>query len=264
MNQPVISWWLGLPGWAILLVLIAFYTATGAVIHFISFRPAWRNTMLSFSGTVPPFFVSPGIIFALMMGFLASDVWERDRLASHGVLDERDSVAAAYDLAAATGPAMPKLREATRDYLASVLHDELPLMHHEGEAPQTALALDRLMHLVMDPAIAQQAGPALQGALIAAVLRVSSDRSSLLALSANETDSYKWSFVLLLALLGQIGVGIVHLDRAKPQIMAMLIFTASSITALGLIAICEEPFHGWHQVSLVPLEVLLKGLPNAS
>ena len=259
MNQPIIAAWLGLPGWGIFLWLGVFYAATGAIIHLICFKPAWRKGVLSFSGVVPPFFVAPGIIFSLMMSFLASDVWERDRLATHSVLDERDAVAAVYDLAAATGSAMPKLREATRAYLTSVLHDELPRMHHAGEAPQTALALESLMHLAMDPALAQQSGPALQGALIAAVLRISSDRSSMLALSANETDGYKWSFVLLLGIFGQIGVAVVHLDRARPQIMAQAIFTAAAITALGLIAICEEPFHGWHQVSLAPLESLLKG-----
>ena len=259
MNQPVIAAWLGLPGWGIFLGLIGFYGATGAIILFVCFKPAWRKGVLSFNGIVPPFFVAPGIIFSLMMSFLASDVWERDRLASHSVLDERDAVAAVYDLAGATGTAMPKLREATREYLASVLHDELPRMHHAGESPQTTLALDSLMRLAMDPAIAQQAGPALQGALISAVLRIASDRSSMLALSANEIDGYKWSFVLLLALFGQIGVAVVHLDRIRPHIMAQVIFTLASITALGLIAICEEPFHGWHQVSLAPLEMLLEG-----
>ena len=89
-------------------------------------------------------------------------------------------------------------------------------------------------------------------------------RDRRLALSANETDSYKWSFVLLLAVFGQIGVAVVHLDRSRPQILAQAIFTASSITALGLIAICEEPFHGWHQVSLAPLETLLMALLGAT
>ena len=264
MNQPIIAWWLGLPGWGIILGLIAFYGATGAIIHFVCFKPAWRDGVLSFGGIVPPFFVSPGIILALMLGFLASDVWERDRLASHGVLDERDALAAVYDLSAATGPAVSPLREATRDYVASVLHDELPQMHHSGESPKTVLALDKLMHLAMNPAIAQQAGPALQSALLASVLRVSSDRSSLLALSTNQTDGYKWLFVLLLAVLGQIGVAVVHLDRARPHILAQVIFTAAAITALALIAICEEPFHGWHQVSLAPLENLLAVLRTAS
>lgn len=259
MNQTIISAWLGLSGWKIFLTLIVCYLATAAMIVWVCFRPKWHDRVLSFGGIVPPFFVAPAIVFSLMMAFLASDVWERDRLTSHVVLDERDAVKAVYEVSAMTGPTMPKLRTAARDYVASVLHDEWPNMRHQREAPETGAALDVLLRLAADPAIAQQTGQTVHGALLGAALRIVAARSSRLALSTDQADQYKWSVVLMLAVFAQIGVAMVHLDRARPQIMALLVFTASAVTALGLIAICEEPFHGAHQVSPAPLQALLTG-----
>lgn len=257
MNDSIIRAWLALPGWGILAVLVVGYAITGAIIHWACFRPKWRGQVLSFHGIVPPFFVAPGIIFSLMMSFLASDVWERDRAASHVVLDERDAVKTVYELSNLTGSAKEKLQAAARDYLGSVLSDEWPRMRRKQDAPETTAALNALLRLAADPAIAQQVGLAAHSAILAAALRITAARSNRLTLSTDQSDDYKWAVVLILAVLAQIGVGVVHLDHARPQIAALLVLTASAVTALDLVAVCEEPFHGAHQVSSAPLQQLL-------
>jgi len=154
---------------------------------------------------------------------------------------------------------MPELRAAARDYVASVLQDEWPHMRHEHEAATTSAALEKLLRLASDPGNAQQAGQAVEAALLNAVLRIAAARSSRLSLSTDLADDYKWEAVLLLALLAQFAVASVHLQRPRPQILALLVFTASAVTALDLVAICEDPFHGAHQISPAPLEDLLTG-----
>jgi hypothetical protein len=150
----LLSAWLGLPAWGIHLTLSILYLTTAGVIHWVSFRAIKRQNVLSFAGLVPPFFVAPGIIFALITAFLANDVWARERQASVLLLDERDGVRAVFALRA----------------------------------------------------------------------------------------------------------GAVHLDRSRPQILALLIFTASAVVALGLIAVCEQPFQGSHQKSPAPLQELLSSM----
>jgi len=259
MNQSIIGDWLGLPGWQIFLSLAVAYLTSAAIIHWVCFHSGWRDQVHSFQGVVAPFMVSPGVIFALMLSFLASDVWARDRQALNDVLNERDAIRAVYDLSGVVGGAMPALRAATHDYVASVLRDEWPRMRHEHEAPTTSAALEKLLRLASDPGNAQQAGQATTAALLSAVLRIAAARSSRLSLSTDLADDYKWEAVLLLALLAQFAVAAVHLQRPRPQILALLVFTASAVTALDLVAICEDPFYGAHQISPAPLQDLLTG-----
>jgi len=93
------------------------------------------------------------------------------------------------------------------------------------------------------------------------VLRIANARSGRLALSEGPLAGYKWAAVLILALVAQIGVATVHLERPRPQILALLIFTASAVLALNLIAAGELPYEGSHQVSPAPLERLASGFP---
>ena len=149
---------------------------------------------------------------------------------------------------------MPQLRSAAREYVTSVLHDEWQQMRRHQESAITGAVLDNLLRLAGDPAVAQQAGSTAHTALLNAVLRIVAARSGRLALSTDQADVYKWTVVLILALIAQIGIAVVHLDRARPRILAMLVFTASAVTALDLVAVCERPFHGAHQVSSAPLQ----------
>ena len=48
--------------------------------------------------------------------------------------------------------------------------------------------------------------------------------------------------VLILALITQIAIAIVHLDKPKPQAAALFIFTLAAVSILGLLAIHESPF----------------------
>jgi hypothetical protein len=258
MIRDIIGAWLQMSAGGIFFWLIAFYLLTGVVIHAICFFPKWRSTVLTFNGVVPPFFVAPGIIFSLMISFLAAEVWEHNGQATRVVLDERDAVQAVAELAEMPGLQMAQLHTATETYLKSVLNDEWPRMREQQEAPETSAALDALTRLAMDPVIGQREGPAVQDALISAVQRVATVRSNRLSLSEGRFDRYKWTCVLLLGIVGQLGVAAVHLERRRPQALALLIFTASAVIAVGLIAVSEQPFQGARQISLAPLQHLLQ------
>jgi hypothetical protein len=49
---------------------------------------------------------------------------------------------------------------------------------------------------------------------------------------------------MMLALIAQIGVAVVHLERRRAQGLALVVYTASVVTILGVIATCEQPFRG--------------------
>jgi hypothetical protein len=59
-----------------------------------------------------------------------------------------------------------------------------------------------------------------------------------------------------------VSLAAVHLDRARPQIAAMVIFTVGIVTVIGLVAAHELPFSPPLAVSPEPLVELLKIVPD--
>ena len=258
---PVFDRFLALPGWAILLALLLGFGTTGLALHRISFT--WRGSArwASFIGVVAPFLTAPQALFALTAVFLASEAWQHDDLANRILLEERDAGLVLRSLSHAIPADGAPVRAALRAYVDSVLTDEWPVELGTG-APRTASLLDALLDTVADPAIVKSASPAVQGELVAEVLRIREARSGRLALRSDPADDLKWGGALGLALVAQVGIASVHLERARAQALALAIYTAGLVIMLGVVAMCERPFHGSHIVSPAPLRELLAALPG--
>jgi hypothetical protein len=63
-----------------------------------------------------------------------------------------------------------------------------------------------------------------------------------LELANDRTAVTKWGAVLLLALITQLAIAVVHLEKPRPQAAALFIFTLAAVSLLGLLAIHEAPF----------------------
>jgi hypothetical protein len=62
---------------------------------------------------------------------------------------------------------------------------------------------------------------ALERLLLETALKVREARSDRLAFSSDFSENFKWSCVLLMALMAQISLAAVHLDEARAQFAAM-------------------------------------------
>src|SRR3982074_1665547 len=84
----MINAWLDLPVAALFAVLIVFYALTGALILWLCVCSPLRAKILTMTGVVAPFFSAVSVLFALLTGFLASDVGDRNRQAWRAVHTE--------------------------------------------------------------------------------------------------------------------------------------------------------------------------------
>jgi hypothetical protein len=254
----MIETWLDLPTAGLFAVLAAIYTATGAAIVWIDFGAVIGPTMRKFDGVVAPFFGAVGIVFALLTGFLAGDISERNRQAVRAVQTEASELRSVHTLSIASASDMREIRAALSEYVKSLLKDEWPAMVHDREAPSTSAAYDALLREVSDPRIAQEAGAAVHAALLNAAVSAGTARSERLALAVDRTNDLKWIMVLLLGVMTQISVAIVHFQKRNAQIAALAVFSVAAVIALGLIALQERPFGGDLSISPGPLEELAK------
>jgi Protein of unknown function (DUF4239) len=255
----MIDAWLDLPTFALFAVLILFYGITTAIIVWLFSFSALRARILTLTGIVAPFFAATSVLFALLTGFLGNDVGDRNRQAWRAVNAETTAASAVYTLSMASKADMQDIRAALRDYLQSVIKDEWPHLSN-GASAKTDGAYARLLQEVSDPNIASAAGAAVHGALLNATLRLAEARSTRISLASDRTNELKWISVLVLGVITQVSLAMVHLEKPRAQLAAILLFSAAAVVALGLIALQEQPFDGAIRISPDAVAATLKAM----
>jgi hypothetical protein len=259
----LIDAWLSLPLPALILVLTAFYSASALMLIRLSFGATVGPWVRSFRGVVGPFFGAIVIIFSILVGFLASDVWDRNRRAAATVRGEGANLVSLHALAAALGAPHVAIDRAIRAYVIAVIDMEWPRMENGEASPEAEAAQDELLQTVAQSDFAVAGNGALDRLLLDTALRVREARSDRLAFASDFSENFKWSCVLLMALMAQISLAAVHLDDARAQFAAMVIFTTSVVLVIGLIAIHEGPFRPPVGISPAPIAKLLDIVPDS-
>lgn len=238
--QDWLSDWLGLPIPAIFASLVLFYFGAAALLVWLSFRSRWSSHILAYKGVVAPFFASTATIFGLLVGFLSNDIWERNKQAARVVLTESDTLVALYSVGTANRTDDKPLRTAIRSYVTAVVEDEWPRLLAQQRSARADAALDALLREVASPGSTKD--PVVHQSMLDMVLRIRAAHEDRVVLSNDRTLVTKWLAVLLLALITQIAIAAVHLERPRPQWASLVIFTSAVVAILGLLAVHESPF----------------------
>ena len=123
------DWLLGLPiVWMSLAILIAVYLFT-AVVYLVVTRLAVGERAKTFKAISPGMLPPLSVVFALLVGFLAAQVWNDGQQANAAVNREASALRAAVLLAAAfPGESERRLRELVGSHIQQAAADEWPAM----------------------------------------------------------------------------------------------------------------------------------------
>ena len=124
----MIDRWLSLPVPALVLTVAGFYGASALLLIYLCFGRATGAWVQSFKGVVAPFIGGIVVILGILIGFLANDVWDRNRRAASTVRSEAASLLSLHDLVAASGLPDAKINCAIRAYVTAVTEKEWPRM----------------------------------------------------------------------------------------------------------------------------------------
>jgi hypothetical protein len=254
----MIEAWLNLPAAGVFAVLTLVYAGTATAISYFGFGMRFRRLVARIDGIVPAYFGAVSVLFALLTGFLAGDIGDRNRQASRAVQSEAGELRNVFTLSVASASDMRSIRAAWTVYVKTAVADDWPAMAHGENAASTNAAYDELLREVSDPKIAVEAGAAVHAALLTAAVRIGTARSDRLALSSDRTNDLKWAIVIILGVMTQISIGLVHLKRRGANVTALAVFSISVVFALGMLAMQERPFDGAFRISAAPVQVLLK------
>jgi hypothetical protein len=251
--------WLAWPVFAVFASLFVVYLSVALILVWLSFRSPASAFIRTLKGVVAPFFSSTAVIFGLLIAFLANDIWDRNKQAERIVAIESETLIALYSLSAASGRDNPGLRTAIRAYVSAVIDDEWPRLALQQRSVKADGAMNALLQQVARPTSGEDAS--VQRTMLDMTLKVQTAHEDRIALANDRTVATKWLAVLLLAFVTQISIAVVHLDKPRPQLAALVIFTVAAVLLLGLLAVHEAPFEPPVFVPPGPIADVLQRVP---
>ena len=216
----------------------------------------------AFKGISPGMLPPLAILFALLVGFLAAQVWNDADRASTAVNREASALRATVLLAAGfPGEPEARLRDLIRRYIQDAVSQEWPAMARRNATLAIAPArLAEALRLALSLTPRSDGQIAAQREMVASLQNALEARRQRIILSRSSINWVKWTVLLVQAGLTLITVAMVHSDnRAANRIIMTIVATGVGV-AVVLIASHSRPFTG--ELSVRPA-VLLQVIPEA-
>jgi hypothetical protein len=247
------DWLLNLPlFWMAVIVLAATYLVT-AGIYWVVIRLAVGDRARAFKAVSPGMLPPLGILFALLVGFIAVEVWNNFDKAKLAVATEASALRAVV-LLAGNFPDEQKLRiYALIDrHIEESINKEWPAMAHRRATLSTlrAKALIEALQDVLSLKPADESQRTAQPEIMKALETAMDARRQRIVVSQSSVGTVKWAGIVLQALCTLIAIAMVHSDNRLACAIAMTLFATGIALSLLLIAAYSRPFTG--EISVKP------------
>jgi Protein of unknown function (DUF4239) len=255
------DWLLNLPvPWMALVVFVGTYFGA-AVIYFIVTRLAVNGRARAFKALSPGMLPPLGIIFGLLVGFIAAQVWSDFERAKVAVATEASALRGVVLLAGSFPPEQEtRLRALINRHIEEAVNQEWPAMAQQRATLATlpAALIEALQDtLALKPADDGQRTA--QREMVSGLQTALDARRQRIIISQSTVSSVKWAGLLLQALCALIAIAMVHSDNRLTCGIALTIFATGIALSVLLIASYSRPFTG--DISVGP-ELLKQVIPS--
>jgi hypothetical protein len=257
------DWLLALPVFWMGIVIQALVYLYTAAVYFIITKLAVGERAKAFKAVSPGILPPLSVVFALLVGFLAAQVWNDGQAANQAVNREASALRAIVMLAATfPSDSDQRLRDLVSGHIHYVVNNDWPAMA-SGKAHlklvPPAIAETLKVSLALNP---QTPGQTIaQRELVAAIENALDARRQRIILSRSTINWVKWTALLAQAGLTLIGIALVHSDNRAANRIILTIFATGVAAAVILIASHSRPFSG--ELSVKP-DILLQVLPGTA
>jgi hypothetical protein len=246
MRLGMSDWIHGLPVvWMGVVVFGATYLMAAAI-WLATRRLATGDRVRSFKAVSPGLLSPLGVIFGLMVAFLAAQVWSDVDRANTSVNREASALRAVVLLAARfPGESETRLRQLLDRYIDDVQRVEWPQMaRNEINLTMIPAPLaDALAVAVALPAGTPGASTA-QREILAALEGALDARRQRILISHSQVNWVKWSALLVQALCTLVAIALVHSDQPLGAGIALGLFATAIGVCILLVAAHDRPFTG--------------------
>ena len=253
-NLPVV--------WIALIVLAGMALLTTAI-YLVAMRLAHGERAEALKAVSPGMLPPMGILFALIVGFLAVGVWDNVDRAEEAVADEASALRSAVILSDELPQDLgSRVRALIRRQIQTAVDEEWPAME-EQRANLTAIpiALADALDLAVgfDPRSDGQA--VVQRELVTSIQDALDARRQRIVVSESSINAVKWAGLISLAGLTLFAIALVHSGNPTAARIALGVFATAVAVVITMLASQDEPFAG--QLGLDP-DVLEEVRPRGS
>ena len=247
------DWLLNLPVlWMAVVVFAATYLLAASV-YWVVTRLAVNDRARAFKALSPGMLPPMGILFSLLIGFIAVEVWNNFDKAKVAVATEASALRAVV-LLAGIFPEEQKARiDALIDrHIDDAINKEWPAMAQQRASLSTlrANALIEALQVVLTLKPADDSQRITQPEMIKALEMALDARRQRIVVSQSGVGRVKWAGILLMGLCTLVAIAMVHSDNRLTCAIALTLFATGIALSLLLIAAYDRPFTG--EISVGP------------
>ena len=258
LNLPVL--------WMAAVVFAATYLLAASV-YWVVTSLAVNDRARAFKAVSPGMLPPLGILFALLVGFIAVEVWGNFDKAKAAVATEasalRDMV-----LFAGTFPEEQKTRiyALVDRHIEVAVNEGWPAMaRHRMTLSTLATSLIEALHVTLELKPADDSQRIAQTEMVKAIHTAADARRQRIAISQSAVGTVKWAGILLMGFCTLVAIAMVHSDNRLACAIALTLFATGVAMSLLLIAAYSRPFTG--EISVGPdllKQVITSGQPSSN
>jgi hypothetical protein len=236
-------------GWLAVMVFLATYLVAAAIFVVVMALAKERRAD-AFKAVSPGLLPPMALLFGLLVGFLAAQVWSDSGRAELAV-DREASALRSVVLLMESFPGEPEaqMRVLLRRQIEETVTEEWPAMAR-GEATLTVIpvALDRALRLALTLTPRTEGQKTAQREIVASVQTAFDARRQRIILSESSVNWVKWTGVILVGVLTLFAIAFVQSGNRLAAAIALWLFASAMACSLVLIASQDRPFSGQFRI----------------
>ena len=249
------DWIHGLPIIAMALLIFGGAYVVAAIIHLVVQSMAVGDRARAFKAVSAGLLSPLGIIFGLLVAFVAAQVWGDLDRAHTAVNHEASALRAVVMLSDSFPSEAARLRGLVREQIQEALTEEWQAMARR-RATITIIppVLAQAMHLSLALPVQGEGQAAAQRALVAALENALDARRQRILLSQSEVNGVKWVSLIIQAICTLTAIAMVHCDNRTSAAVALGLFSTAIAVCILLIVAHDRPFLGQTAVQPTALQ----------
>lgn len=233
-----------------------------AAIYWLVMTLAVGERARAFKGVSPGLLPPLGIIFGLLVAFVAAQVWSDVDRANHAVNREASALRAVVLLAGVfPGEGEARLRGLITRHIREAREREWPAMaRHRATLTVIPAPLAEALSTTLALSVRGEGQLAAQREIVTALESALDARRQRILISRSEVNWLKWTAIIIQAICTLAAIAMVHSDNRLTAGLALGLFSTAVAVCILLIAAHDRPFTG--HLSVDPA-VLLQVQPES-
>jgi hypothetical protein len=239
----MVNWLESLPTWGAGIVIVGGFVVLSLVVGFIVARSTSEEVRRAHNDLAGFILAVIGVIYAVLLAFIAIGVWERFQVAEARTYDEAGALSTIYRDSEAF-PQGERLRREVREYTESVITIEWPQMRRGQEFRLASPLLERVAGTIRSLPIASAGLQDVHAQMLAAVDTALADRDARLTVDSRGISGIIW-WVLLVGAL--VTIGFTYLFGFEQTIMQGVMVGSLSLLiglVIFLVVALDFPYRG--------------------